>query len=88
MSDIFAEIAKGNSYISEPDIKSLDDLNRHYPLPAGYVYGQNEAGGLIVIRSSDGAQFGFLLEDGMLGFDVPTPGKPGNKVTVEVIRQQ
>jgi hypothetical protein len=84
---IFAEIAQGKSHISDPDIKSLDDLNRHYPLPEGYVYQQAEAG-FVVVRSMDGASFGFLVEDEMLGFDVPAPGRPGNKVTIEVLKRQ
>jgi len=83
---VFAAIAQGKSYISDPDIESLDDLNRYYPLPKGYVYQQTEDG-FVVVRSEDEAKFGFLLEDGMLGFDIPAPGRPGNKRTIEVIKK-
>ncbi|MBU0493213.1 MAG: hypothetical protein KKA73_25370 [Chloroflexi bacterium] len=86
VSDVFAAIAQGKSHISDPDIESLDDLKRYYPLPKGYVYQQTEDG-FVVVRSKDEAKFGFLLEDGMLGFDIPAPGKPGNKRTIEVIKK-
>jgi hypothetical protein len=52
----------------------------------GYEYGET-ADGFIVLRISDGAKFGFLTEDGMLGFDVPASGRPGGKMTVEVIKK-
>jgi hypothetical protein len=76
-----------DSFISDPDVRSLDDLQRQYPLPKGYVYQQTEDG-FVVVRANDGAKFGFLLEEGMLSFDVPAPGRPGNKVTVEVFKRK
>ena len=72
--------------ISDPDIHTLDDLQRYYPLPPGYVY-QQAGEEFVVCRTSDGAVFRFLLEDLMMGFDVPAPGRPGNKRTIEVIRR-
>jgi hypothetical protein len=72
--------------ISDPDIRTLDDLQRYYPLPPGYVY-QQAGEEFVVCRTGDGAVFRFLLEDGMMGFDIPAPGRPGKKQTIEVIRR-
>ncbi len=75
------------SIISDPDIKGLDDLKRCYPLPEGYEYRQKDGGNFVVARTSDGAQFGFLIEEGMMGFDIPTPEGPRPKKTIEIVKQ-
>ena len=68
-------------------IKTLEDLRRYYPLPTEYDYEQTAEGEYVVKRLSDGAQFRILLEEELLGFDVPVQG-PKRKVTVEVFKQK
>lgn len=73
--------------VAAPDIETLDDLTRYYPLPEGCRYRQNDKGDFVVVRTSDGAAFGFLIEDRMMGFDVPTPAGPRPKKAIEVLKQ-
>ena len=80
--------APTRSIITEPDLKSLDDLNRCYPLPGGYRYQERKAGDFVVVRTSDGTEFAFLAEEGILAWDVPRQRKDGSwgKKTIEVLR--
>jgi hypothetical protein len=76
------------SIITEPDLKSLEDLKRFYPLPRGFSYRERKAGDFVVVRASDGAEFVFLAEEGILAWDVPTQRSDGSwgKKTTEVLR--
>ena len=78
----------GKSHIDDADIKTLDDLRRYYPLPREYDYEQLAEGEYVVKRLSDGAQFRILLEEELLGFDVPVQDPKRKKVTVEVIKKK
>lgn len=78
------------SMIDEPELQSPADFNRHYPLPEGFEYrqrGQSPAD-IAVVRQSDGQEFIFLLEEGILAFDVPRRNEDGSwgKKTTEVLR--
>lgn len=77
------------SIINEPDLKTLDDLNRYYPLPSGFKYRERKKGDLVVVRESDGTEFVFLAEEGILAWDVPRQRNDGSwgKKTTEVLRQ-
>ena len=80
----------GGNIISDADIKTFGDLGHHYPLPAGFEYQQTAEGVPIIVRQTDGRQFTFLIEEGLLSFDEPytrTNGKSGYKTT-EVFKQQ
>ncbi|MBN1889329.1 MAG: hypothetical protein JW850_15145 [Thermoflexales bacterium] len=78
----------GKSHIDDADIKTVEDLRRYYPLPKEYDYEQTAEGEYMVKRLSDGAQFPILLEEEMLGFDVPVQDPKRKKVTVEVIKKK
>ena len=77
------------SIINEPDLKTLDDLNRCYPLPGGFKYRERKKGDFVVVRASDGTEFVFLVEEGILAWDVPHRRKDGSwgKKTTELLRQ-
>ena len=75
------------SLIDDPNIRTVDDLRRHYPLPGEYDYAETTEGGLVVQRLSDGAQFVFLLEEELLSFDVPVEDPKRRKRTVEIDRR-
>jgi hypothetical protein len=75
------------SLIDDPNIRTVDDLRRHYPLPGEYDYAETTEAGLVVQRLSDGAQFAFLLEEELLSFDVPVQDPKRRKRTIEVDRQ-
>ena len=77
------------SIIGEKDLKTLADFNRYYPLPAGFAYRERKPGDFVVVRQSDGAEFVFLVEEGILGFDIPRQKEDGSwgKRTTEVLRQ-
>jgi len=80
----------GGNIISDADIKTFADLGRYYPLPAGFEYQQTAEGVPIIVRLSDGKQFTFLIEEGLLSFDEPytrSNGKTGYKTT-EVFKRQ
>ena len=75
--------------IDDPDIKTFADLNRYYPLPDGFVYGQTAEGVPVVERQTDGETFYFLIEEELMGFDLPLTrpdGTPGKK-TIEIIKK-
>ncbi|HNT74505.1 MAG TPA: hypothetical protein PKH77_05760 [Anaerolineae bacterium] len=76
------------SHIDDPDIHSLDDLRRYYPLAPEYDYVQTDDGDYWVKRLSDGAQFALLVEEEMLGFDVPLQDPKRRKITIEVIKRK
>ena len=59
------------SIISDPDLKTLADFERYYPLPQGHEYRQRGPRDVVVVRQSDGAEFVFLVEEGILAWDVP-----------------
>jgi hypothetical protein len=77
------------SIISEKDLKTLADFNRFYPLPAGFEYRERKPGDFVVVRQSDGEEFVFLVEEGILAFDIPRQREDGSwgKRTTEVLRQ-
>lgn len=78
----------GKSHIDDADIKILQDLRRYYPLPQEYDYEETAEGEYVVKRLSDGAQFPILVEEELLGFDVPVQDPKRKKVTVEVFKQK
>jgi hypothetical protein len=77
------------SIINDPDLKTLTDFSRCYPLPEDFEYQERKPGDVVVVRKSDGAEFVFLVEEGLLGFDVPRQRKDGSwgKRTTEVFKQ-
>jgi hypothetical protein len=77
------------SIISEKDLKTLADFKRCYPLPAGFAYRERKPGDFVVVRQSDGKEYVFLVEEGILAWDDPytrQDGSTGYKTT-EVLRQ-
>lgn len=78
------------SIVSDPDLRTLADFRRHYPLPAGYEYQERKPNDIVVVRSSDGAEFVFLVEEGILAWDVPHQKRDGSwgKKTTEVLKQR
>ncbi len=76
------------SHIDDADIKALADLRRYYPLPEEYDYAETAEGEYRVKRLNDGAQFPILLEEELLGFDVPVQDPKRKKVTIEVFKQK
>lgn len=76
------------SHIDDADVHSLEDLRRYYPLSEEYDYEQTAQGEFVVKRLTDGAQFAILLEEELLGFDVPIQDPKRKKVTVEVFKQK
>jgi len=79
----------GQNSIDDPDIKTVADLNRYYPLPDGFAYAQTSDGVPVVERQADGQTFYFLIEEELMGFDVPhtrPDGRPG-KQTYEVFKR-
>jgi hypothetical protein len=80
--------SSGRSHVDDADIRTLEDLRRYYPLPEEYDYEETTERGYVVKRLSDGAQFPFLLEEELLGFDVPVQDPKRKKVTVEVFKKK
>jgi hypothetical protein len=77
------------SIIGDKDLTTLADLNRCYPLPEGFEYLEREKGDFVVVRKSDGKEYVFLVEEGILTWDDPytrEDGRTGYKTT-EVLRQ-
>jgi len=78
------------SVIDEAGLRALADFDRHYPLPAGFEYRQRgqKPTDTVVVRRSDGQEFVFLVEEGILAFDVPRQREDGSwgKRTTEVLR--
>ncbi|MBN1936143.1 MAG: hypothetical protein JW934_15855 [Anaerolineae bacterium] len=78
----------GDSIVTDADIKSLDDLQRYYPLPHGFEYQITAEGVPQVIRSDGYVYDRFVIEADMMTFDEPYPmanGRTGYKTT-EVIK--
>lgn len=77
------------SIINDPDLKSLVDFRRYYPLPQGHQYRQRDSRDIVVVRESDGTEFVLLVEEGILAWDVPRQRKDGSwgKKTTEVLKQ-
>jgi hypothetical protein len=74
----------GENIISDPDIRTFVDLGRHYPLPSGFVYVQDEGQPPAIVRSRDGRRYSFLIEEGLLTFNDPytrEDGRTGYKTT-------
>ncbi len=79
----------GQNSIDDPDVKTFADLARCYPLPDGFAYAQTAEGVPVVKRLMDNETFYFLIEEGLMGFDVPRTrpdGTPG-KQTIEVFKR-
>jgi hypothetical protein len=77
------------SIVNDPDLESLADFNRYYPLPQDHEYRQRGPRDVVVVRKSDGAEFVFLVEEGILAWDVPRQREDGSwgKRTTEVLKQ-
>ncbi len=77
------------SIIGEKDLKTLADFERYYPLPAGFEYRERKPGDFVIVCRSDGKEYVFLVEEGILAWDEPytrQDGRTGYKTT-EVLRQ-
>ena len=84
------EFPVGENHIDDPDIKTIADLAKWYPLPSGFEYKAAADGSPYIERLSDEKRFSFLIEEGMLGFDEPQQ-RPDGKViykTTEVIKRR
>jgi hypothetical protein len=77
------------SIVNDPDLRTRADFEHYYPLPEGYEYRERGPGDVVVVRKADGAEFVFLVEEGLLGFDIPFQRKDGSwgKKTTEVFKQ-
>ncbi len=79
----------GDNIVDDPDVKTFADLERYYPLPAGFEYQKTEAGVPGVVRVGHDGWYKFLIEADMLTFDQPytrKDGRTGSKTT-EVIKR-
>ena len=79
----------GDNIVDDPDVKTVADLERYYPLPAGFEYQETEAGVPEVVRVGHDDRYKFLIEADMLTFDQPytrKDGRTGSKTT-EVIKR-
>lgn len=80
---------EGDNHINDPDIKTIADLARYYPLPTGYAYQVRANGSPYIRRSSGGLECKMVIEEGLLTFDEPFT-KPDGKIgykTVEVFKR-
>jgi hypothetical protein len=77
------------SIIGDKDLTTLADLNRYYPLPEGFEYLVREEGDFVIARTSDGKEYVFLVEEGILTWDEPYTREDGSigYKTTEVLRQ-
>ena len=77
------------SIINDPDLRDLAAFNHYYPLPQGHRYRQRGPRDIVVVRESDGTEFVFLVEEGILAWDVPRQRMDGSwgKKTIEVLKQ-
>jgi hypothetical protein len=85
----YPSFPEGDNHIDEPDVKTIADLTRHYPLPSGYEYRVRANGSPYIRRSSDGMECKIMVEEGLLTFDEPftrPDGKTGYK-TIEVFKR-
>lgn len=80
----------GDNHVDDPDIKTIDDLTKWYPLPSGFVYKVSADGSPYIERHSDEKRFTFLIEAGMLTFDEPQKRPDGKLIykTIEVIKRR
>lgn len=78
----------GKNIVRDTDIGSLEDLGRLYPLPEGFQYRQTPQGVPMIMRLADGAAYSFVIEEGLLTFDIPYVKRDGNIAfkTVEVFK--
>jgi hypothetical protein len=77
------------SRLNDPGVGTLTDLERCYPLPAEFEYRERAKGDFVVVQRSDGREYVFLVEEGILAWDEPytrKDGSPGFRTT-EVLRQ-
>jgi len=80
---------EGDNHIDDPDIKTIPDLSRYYPLPAGYEYRVRANGSPYIRRASDGLECQILIEEGLLTFNEPftrPDGKTAHK-TIEIFKK-
>jgi len=84
------EFPVGDNHVDDPDIKTLDDLTKWYPLPSGFDYKVSADGSPYIERHSDQKRFTFLIEAGMLTFDEPRKRSDGKVVykTTEVFKRK
>jgi hypothetical protein len=85
----FPDFPEGDNHIDDPDVKTMADLARHYPLPAGYEYRVQTDGSPYIRRLSDEMKCKIMVEEGLLTFDEPftrPDGKTGYK-TIEVFKR-
>ncbi len=83
------DFPEGDNYVDDPDVRTVEDLQRYYPLPEGFVYRVRPDGVPYVERLSDGYRFTFLIEAGMLTMDEPYTKPDGSTAyhTIEVIKR-
>ncbi|MBL8923381.1 MAG: hypothetical protein JNJ54_31300 [Myxococcaceae bacterium] len=81
---LFLPDASEPSVLDDPDVKSLTDLARLYPLPSGFEY-QERDGQARVVRLADGGVFSILLEGEILRF-WDTRGARSRTTEVERVR--
>jgi len=85
----YPDFPEGGNHIDDPDVKTVADLARYYPLPNGYEYRVRADGSLYMLRPSDGMEFKIVVEEGLLTFEEPftrTDGTTGSK-TIEVFKR-
>ena len=78
----------GDNIVDDSDIKTLANLKRYYPLPAGFEYQETAEGVPGVVRVGHDEWYKFLIEADMLTFDQPYTRKDGRTgyKTTEVIK--
>jgi len=79
----------GDNIVDDPDVKTFADLERHYPLPAGFEYQETTAGVPEIVLVGHKDRYKFLIEADMLTFDKPYTRKDGRTgyKTTEVIKR-
>jgi hypothetical protein len=65
------------SRLNDPGVGTLTDLERCYPLPAEFEYRERAKGDFVVVQRSDGREYVFLVEEGILAWDEPYTRKDG-----------
>ena len=81
---------EGENHIDDPDVKSIADLSKWFPLPSGFSYGVAGDGSPFIERHSDKRQFTFLIEASLLTFDEPQQSASGKTIykTTEVFKRK
>jgi hypothetical protein len=79
----------GDNIIDDSDIKTFADLERYYPLPAGFEYQETAEGVPFITLVGHDKRYKFLIEAGILTFDEPYTRKDGRTgyKTTEVIKR-